>query len=168
MTAPNTTPESDDTGNDGGKATIDGVLTVSKREAAYRQRAKTAEAELAELRQQFIDQDEAATLKIAGLQHAEIMRVASEHFTDPAADFLRELDYDDVLDDNGDLDTAALAAVIDTAKQAHPHWSKPEPTARNVRDLMPGNGRIGHVTPKADPLAAALRSQAQRARDEGR
>lgn len=84
--------------------------------------------------------------RLALAQRQNVTTAVAQHFRD-ASDFWSTTKLDDVLDDEGNVDTERLTAAVNATLAAKPHWRRPasvtEPTS-----IVTGNDPIGPGKPE--------------------
>lgn len=113
----------------------------SGRDERYRQRLRETEAERDTLLQ-----------RLQGMQRNEVQRLVSDRLADPA-DLWRDANLEDMLDDDGNIDTAKVDAHISTLLEEHPHWAadKPKTPSGALK-----SGAMAPSAPRRDPWLTAF------------
>jgi hypothetical protein len=114
----------------------DPVAVSAKREAAkYRRKLRDAETTVAQL-----------TGRLETLQTAEVERIAGQYLTDPRDLWRDGGSLGQVLDEDGNVDRAKVAAAAAEILKAHPHWRRPEKVKPDIENLKPGHGLVADTS----------------------
>lgn len=106
----NGTPNTDERPNDDERG-------AANREAAkYRRQLRDVEAQRDQLGE-----------RLAAMQQSQAETLAREHLADGADIWRDGLELSAVLDNDGNLDPAKVAAAAKATRTAHPHWAAPQP-----------------------------------------
>lgn len=161
--------------DDDAKAAVLGEVAKARKEAAgYRARTKELEP-LAAQAQALLDAQKTAEqlatekaldaeLRAHGYRDravaAEVKALAANDFADPA-DAAHFLELKDFVDDDGEIDTAAIASSLDALLKAKPHLGKPDETPRLRPDRSQGSTSRGAPAAPENEFAAFIQNQLQ-------
>lgn len=104
-------------------------LDSRNREAAkYRRKLRDLEITVAAERELMVAERDALTVergllaaRLDHMQRGEVERLAADTLADPS-DLWRETDLEDLLDQDGNIDTGKVAVKLNAVVNAHPHW----------------------------------------------
>lgn len=134
------TPDADTTPVDTHTADADAEVDTDEGEGSDERGAANREA--AKYRRQLRDveaQRDQLGERLAAMQRGQAETLAREHLADGADMFRDGLELAALLDGDGNLDPAKVAAAAKAASKAHPHWAAPRPIKRvNRGGLMSG------------------------------